>query len=148
MTGLVKRQVASNPFEPTNIADEWYSADELPDPSPLPVVKGWKVLVRPLSPAKKIGNLWVPPNAVQRREYVVTVGRVLAYGPLAWKRPDMAEFDEDDNWKPWAEVGDYVMYPKNSPRRFEYGKVKLIVLQDDEIILTIPDPDKVKLGDY
>lgn len=118
-------------------ADDWATDENVPDPSDIrDVPVGWRVVVRPRPPEKvtKGGIIRLDADTQTLTE---TVGKVVAVGSQAWK--DETKFDG-----PWADRGDTVMFGKYAGKRFEYGGVKYVLLNDDEIIARIPDPAKIR----
>jgi co-chaperonin GroES (HSP10) len=116
--------------------DLWITdADEVPDPSPLPDLPGFHVLVRPVS-VKSItkGGIFIPDSTRDDMSYLTTVGQVLALGDLAYK-----EVDKFPNGA-WCNKGDYVCYGKHTGTKLFYKGVRLILLFDDQIIMRVEDP--------
>lgn len=121
--------------------DDWISDAEVPDPTPLPNVVGWSILVRPVPIRTKTkGGIIVPAKTRDDIAYLTTVGRVLACGPLCYNRGDMLL---DGMVTPWCKVGDYVCYGKFKGTRFAYKGVKLLLLNDDNILMTISSPSDI-----
>lgn len=119
--------------------DQWISDSELPDPSDLPVVVGWKVLVRPVAIRRKTkGGIFLPDAVKDDLAYLTTVGRVVGVGPLAYRREDMLV---NGVFAPWCDVGDYVCYGKFSGNKLVYKGVKFILLNDDAITMKVDSPD-------
>lgn len=117
---------------------EWATGNEVPDPQPMLVVKGYRVLVRPLGVKDKTkGGIILPDQTKEDANYLNTIGRVVAIGPLAWKRPDY-EIEG-----PWCAIGDYVLFPKFGGGRIIYGGVKYVLINDDEVQAVVPDIGKV-----
>lgn len=117
--------------------DQWISGDEdnVSDPSPLPTIPGYNVLVRPVSiKAKTKGGILLPDSTVDDMSYLTTVGKVLAVGNLAYQDKD--KFPSGS----WCEVGDYVCYGKHAGVKMIYKGVKLILLYDDQIMLKVENP--------
>lgn len=114
--------------------DQWITDDSIADPSPLPRPLGWRIVVRPVS-IKKItkGGIHLPDNVVSDMQSLTTVGRVLAIGPLTFSSPEMGGF-------PWYKVGDHITYAKYAGTKFLYKGVRLLILNDDEPILSVDDP--------
>ena len=52
-------------------------------------------------------------------------------GDEAYKREDMI--------LPWCKLGDNVMFGKYAGHRFQCGKSELRIMNDDEILATVPD---------
>lgn len=116
----------------------WFTEDTVPDPKPGELsVKGWKILVRPIANAPKTkGGIIIPDATLDYIDLIRSVGRVLAIGPLAYTRPDMGD-------EPWCKVGDFVLYGRYAGAKISYGGVKLLFLNDDEVITTVKDPSKL-----
>ena len=117
--------------------DQWISGkeEEVKDPSPLPTIPGFHVLIRPVSIKEKTkGGIILPDSSVDDMAYLTTVGKVLAVGDLAYK---------DENKFPsgaWCNPGDYVCYGKHAGVKMLYRGVKLILLFDDQVMLKVDNP--------
>jgi co-chaperonin GroES (HSP10) len=117
--------------------DQWISGEEeeVKDPSPLPTIPGFHVLIRPVSiKSKTKGGIILPDSTVDDMAYLTTVGKVLAVGDLAYK---------DENKFPsgaWCKPGDYVCYGKHAGVKMLYRGVKLILLFDDQVMLKVDNP--------
>jgi co-chaperonin GroES (HSP10) len=118
----------------------WWTDPSVPDPKPLPEIKGWRVLVRPIPNAKKIGSIYIPDEFLEHKDLLRAVGRVVAMGPLCYSREDMRLEGRID---PWCKVGDFVLIPKYSGAKFAVGGVKFIMVNDDEILAVIDSPDRI-----
>ena len=65
--------------------DLWVTdLEEVPDPSPLPTLPGFHVLVRPVS-VKSVtkGGIFIPDSTKDDMSYLTTVAQVLQLGDLA-----------------------------------------------------------------
>ena len=117
--------------------DQWISGEEeeVKDPTPLPSIPGFNVLIRPVSiKAKTKGGILLPDSTKDDMAYLTTVGKVLAIGELAYK--DIDKFPSGD----WCEVGDFVCYGKQAGVKMIYKGIKLILLFDDQIMLKVENP--------
>lgn len=126
---------------------DWWTEDELPDPSKENMIRptGWRLVVRPIAPkTMTAGGLVIPQPSADMEAATQTIGRVLAIGPLCWKRPDMTDAALV-NYN-WASVGEYVMYGKYAGQKLTCDGVKLLILNDDEITAVVPNPDVIKKG--
>lgn len=132
------------PFPPIHgiKAEEWVTENSVPDPvGVMPV--GYRLLVRPLSALKKTkSGLHLSDQTVEAQELLITIGKLLAVGPVSWCRSDHT--DENDKRVEWAKVGDYVIYGKYAGARVKIGDVRCIFLNDDEIFATVKDPDLLR----
>jgi len=118
----------------------WITPPEIKDPDNLPQPLGWTLLVRPYPVVqdKKNSTIIMPDSDVDFMNYVSNVGRVVSVGPSCWTRPEHRNSEGEQ--KPWAEVGDFVTYPKNTGARRKFKGVSYVLLVDDEIVEKLPDP--------
>ena len=116
--------------------DEWIDIeDEVSDPTNLPELPGFHVLVRPVSVKSKTkGGIFIPDSTKDDMSYLTTVGKVIALGELAYK--DMDKFPNGG----WCNIGDYVCYGKHAGTKLYYQNVKLLLLFDDQVIMRVSDP--------
>lgn len=155
------------PKSATNL--QWFTEDG-PDPSPLPGIPGWKVLVRPVpNMPKSKGGIIIPDQTLDEIDFARSVGRVLVVGHLAYTREDMLTrrvwganefaamqdsgpyyFEELKSGhfiafyrNPWCAVGDFVVYRRFAGIKISYGGVRLLTLNDDEVQFVIEDPSKI-----
>ena len=116
--------------------DAWVTEDEVPDPSPLPRVPGVGLLIRPV-PVRKTsaGGIIIPDTIRADRDYLNTVGRVLALGDLAF-------IDEDIYRKgPWVKPGDFIVYAKFAGQKIWWKGVKLLLVKASSIELVVDKPE-------
>ena len=116
------------PLSPDNIGD---TVDDLPEPS------GYRLLVLPFTPKNKTkGGILFSQETLDKARIATTCGYVLKMGDLAYK--DKEKFDE-----PWCKKGDWVIFARYAGSRLpiEGGEVRL--LNDDEVLGTIKDPESV-----
>ncbi len=112
-------------------------------PEDLPEAVGWRVLIEPIEVEEKTkGGLFLPEEAKKAKEYLRYIGRVVTMGPLCYKH---AKFEGGE---PWCQVGDWVAYGQYAGQevvvRTEDGsRVKLKIVNDDEILSKIPNPEAV-----
>jgi len=131
---------------PDYIAKKKENTPETPALEKLPQPTGWRILILPFKGKKKTeGGVILPDQAVEREALATVCGYVLKVGPLAYK--DHAKFGDptnpDKNWEPWCKQGDWVIFGRYAGSRFkiEGGEVRL--LNDDEILATINDPEDI-----
>lgn len=106
----------------------------------LPQPTGWRILVMPYQGREKTsGGLYVPDEVRDRERVATVVAYVLAVGPLAYKDP--AKFGEDCD--PWCKQGDWVCIGRYSGSRFKIDGGEVRILNDDEVIATIADPEDI-----
>ena len=66
--------------------DMWITEDEVNDPSPLPELPGYHILIRPIS-IKGVtkGGIVLPDSTKDDMAYLTTVGKVLSIGDVAYQ---------------------------------------------------------------
>ena len=118
----------------------------------LPQPTGWRLLVMPyMGKATTEGGVHIP-DAVRDREALATVvAYVLKVGPLAYR--DSAKFGDDDLWDDvplpgfraaWCKEGDWVCIGRYAGARFKIEGGEVRIINDDEVIATIQEPDDIK----
>ena len=110
--------------------------DRLPQPT------GWRLLVMPyMGKATTDGGIHIP-DAVRDREALATVvAYVLKVGPLAYR--DKAKFGEEE-LRSWCKEGDWVCIGRYAGARFKIEGGEVRIINDDEVIATIQEPDDIK----
>ena len=104
----------------------------------LPKPTGWRLLVLPFKGKKKTkGGILYSDEQIERQQLATVCGNVLAVGPQAYR--DNERYPEG----PLCKKGDWVIFARYAGSRFkiEGGEVRL--LNDDEIIATIKDPEDI-----
>ena len=104
----------------------------------LPQPTGWRILVLHFKGKKKSkGGVYFSDEQVERQQLATVCGNILAMGPDCYKDKD--KFPRG----PWCKKGDWVIFARYAGSRFkiEGGEVRL--LNDDEIIATIKDPEDI-----
>lgn len=116
--------------------DQWVSAEEVPDPNPLPRVPGVGILVRPVPIRRKsAGGILLPDTFREDREYLNTVARVLALGELSFKDEEIYKTGA------WVKPGDYIVYAKFAGQKFWWKGVKLLIVKPSAIELVVEAPE-------
>ena len=106
--------------------------DSLPQPS------GWRLLVLPFTPKDKTsGGIIIAQESLDRLRIATNCGYVLKIGPLAYydkeKYPTGA----------WCKEGDWVIFARYAGSRLPIEGGEVRILNDDEVLGTIPDPESV-----
>ena len=133
-----------------NLANAYIKKDEkVLDPSlvsknlkeRLPQPTGWRLLVMPyMGKATTDGGIHIP-DAVRDREALATVvAYVLRVGPLAYQDP--GKFGPDG--QSWCKEGDWVCIGRYAGARFKIEGGEVRIINDDEVIATILEPDDIK----
>jgi len=109
--------------------------DRLPQPT------GWRVLVMPYQGASKThGGLYIPDEIRDREAIATVVAYVLKIGPLAYKDPNKFGTGSE----PWCKEGQWVCIGRYSGSRFKIDGGEVRIINDDEVIATILEPDDIK----
>jgi co-chaperonin GroES (HSP10) len=90
--------------------------------------------------AQTTGGLYVPDEVRERESVATTVAYVLKVGPLAYKDPN--KFGPDAT--PWCVEGQWVCIGRYSGSRFKIDGGEVRIINDDEVISTILEPDDIK----
>tara|TARA_R100001143_G_C3319427_1_gene114008 strand:- start:122 stop:541 length:420 start_codon:yes stop_codon:yes gene_type:complete len=104
----------------------------------MPIPTGWRLLVLPYKgKGKTEGGVFLPDKIIDENQIATQVGYVLKMGPLAYKDTDKFHTG------PWCQEKDWVIFARYSGSRFkiEGGEVK--ILNDDEILATILNPEDI-----
>ena len=113
----------------TNVAN---IKDELPQPT------GWRLLVLPFTPKEKTkGGIIIAQESLDKARIATNCGYVVKMGPMAYG--DKEKFPTG----PWCKEKDWVIFARYAGSRLpiEGGEVRL--LNDDEVLGTIKDPESV-----
>ena len=107
----------------------------------LPQPTGWRVLVMPYQGKEKTSSGLYIPDEIRERESVATVvAYVMKLGPLAYKDPDT--FGPEG--QPGCQEGQWVCIGSYSGSRFKIDGGEVRIINDDEVIATLLEPDDVK----
>jgi co-chaperonin GroES (HSP10) len=107
----------------------------------LPQPTGWRLLVMPYQGKAKTDSGIIIPNEAREREALATVvAYVLKLGPLAYQDPNKF----GDNAAPWCEEGQWVCIGRYAGSRFKIEGGEVRIINDDEVIATILEPEDVK----
>ena len=104
----------------------------------MPKPTGWRILVMPYAgKGKTAGGLYVPDEVRDREAVATVVAYVLKIGPLAYK--DSEKFGD----APWCREKCWVCFGRYSGSRFKIDGGEVRIINDDEVIATILDPDDI-----
>lgn len=104
-------------------------------------VLGHRVMIKPDPPKKQfqdkvpealknVGFEVAMSGEQEKRELVGTqIGTIIGIGPMAWKAYDGKEPD----WKPWAKVGDRVMFARYAGKITEDPETEELFLVLDDV---------------
>ena len=104
----------------------------------LPVPTGWRLLVLPFTPKEKTkGGILIAQESLDRLRIAVNCGYVLKIGPEAYKDKD--KFPSG----PWCKEKDWVIFARYAGSRLPIDGGEVRILNDDEVLGTIKDPESV-----
>ena len=106
--------------------------DRLPQPT------GWRILVLPYQGTGKTkGGVLLADETVEMHQVATVCGYVLRMGPDAYKDKD--KFSEG----PWCKEKDWVIFGRYAGSRLKIGGGEIRLLNDDEILATISNPEDI-----
>ena len=128
-----------------NALEEKYKEEEPLNPetiknqeSQLPVPSGWRLLVLPFTPREKTkGGILIAQESLDKLRVATNCGYVLSMGPLAYQ--DKEKYPTG----PWCKVGEWVIFARYAGSRLPIEGGEVRILNDDEVLGTIKDPESV-----
>tara|TARA_R100000900_G_scaffold22179_1_gene17665 strand:+ start:262 stop:681 length:420 start_codon:yes stop_codon:yes gene_type:complete len=107
--------------------------DRMPQPT------GWRMLVLPYAgKAKTKGGIVLAKETVNREALATVVAYVVKMGPQCYN--DKSRYGE----KPWCQEKQWVLIGRYSGSRFKLEEgAEVRIINDDEVIATILDPDDI-----
>ena len=106
--------------------------------SQLPAPSGWRLLVLPFTPKEKTkGGILIAQEALDKLRIATNCGYVLKMGPLTYH--DKEKFPTG----PWCKKGDWVIFARYAGSRLPIEGGEVRILNDDEVLGTIKDPESV-----
>ena len=124
-----------------NALEEKYKEPLTPEniqKSQLPVPSGWRLLVLPFSPREKTkGGILIAQESLDKLRIATNCGYVISIGPLAYH--DKEKFPTG----PWCKKGDWVIFARYAGSRLPIEGGEVRILNDDEVLGTIKDPEAV-----
>ena len=104
--------------------------DKLPSPT------GWRILVMPFQVKEKTdGGIIIAQESLDRARVATQVGYVLRMGDLCYEDKDKYPTG------PWCKEKDWVVFARYSGSRMEIDGGEIRMLNDDEILGTIKNPE-------
>ena len=108
------------------------SLEKLPNPT------GWRILVMPFKVKEKTeGGIIIAQETLDRARVATQVGYVLKMGDIFFK--------DDDKYPtgPWCKEKDWVIFARYAGSRMEIDGGEIRMLNDDEILGTIDNPEDI-----
>jgi len=125
----LEEKYKEEPLNPENIKNQ---------ESQLPVPSGWRLLVLPFTPREKTkGGILIAQESLDKLRVATNCGYVLKMGPLAYQ--DKEKYPTG----PWCKVGEWVIFARYAGSRLPIEGGEVRILNDDEVLGTIKDPESV-----
>ena len=106
--------------------------DQLPEPV------GYRILVLPFTPKEKTkGGILIAQESLDKLRIATNCGYVLKMGPLAYH--DREKFPTG----PWCKKGQWVIFARYAGSRLPIEGGEVRILNDDEVLGTIDNPENV-----
>ena len=104
----------------------------------MPQPTGWRMLILPYrGKGVTSGGIAITQATLDEDQIQTVVGYVLRQGPLAYA--DNVKFPDG----PWCKEKEWVVFPRYAGSRFRIEGGEVRILNDDEVIATIADPDDI-----
>jgi len=131
--------------EETEVKEDIFTPERLQEDSSLqeklPVPTGYRILMLPFVPGKVTrGGIHLAKQTVDKERLATVVGYVVKLGPDAYK--DDRKFPEG----PWCQEGDWVIFGRYAGARIQIEGGDLRLLNDDEILAVIDNPEDILAG--
>jgi len=115
-------------------SDIWATDNDVPTPEKVPTPAGYRILIRPKGVVEKTkGGIYLTDNNKEQQSYLNSVGQVIAMGPECYS----------DRKAPWCKVGDWVVFGRYAGAKISVQKVKMVIINDDEILATLDNSEVV-----
>ena len=106
--------------------------ERMPDPT------GWRMLILPYrGKGRTSGGILLTDQQLDEDQVQTVVGYVLKQGPLCYT--DTEKFPDG----PWCKEKDWIIFPRYAGSRFRIEGGEVRILNDDEVLATIKDPDDI-----
>ena len=110
----------------------------------LPKPMYWRVLVAPTRPKEvSKGGIVLALANQEAQEILNFIGKVVAVGPMAGKHERLggtgAETGPD-----FPQIGTYVAFGRYAGQKLVHKGVKILLLNDDEILAIVPNPETLQ----
>ena len=130
--GSDKAPVADAPDDVITPENLEAHAESLPRPT------GYRILILPFTQSTVTkGGIHLAKSTVDKERLATVVGYVVAMGADAYS--DLHKFPEG----PWCKEGDWVIFGRYAGARFQIEGGDMRLLNDDEILATIDDPEAI-----
>lgn len=106
--------------------------DRMPQPT------GWRMLILPYRGKETTeSGIILSSKHLEESQIQTVVGYVVKQGPLCYK--DKEKFPDG----PWCEEKQWIIFPRYAGSRFRIEGGEVRILNDDEVLATIRDPEDI-----
>nr|ASN63629.1 co-chaperonin GroES [uncultured virus] len=106
--------------------------DRMPQPT------GWRMLILPYRGKETTeGGIYIPNKVLDDTQIQTVVGYVVKQGPLCYKDTD--KFPDG----PWCKEKQWVVFARYAGSRFRIEGGECRIINDDEILAVIEDPEDI-----
>lgn len=140
MTDLILPEHVARKSAYVDSKDRVLDPNKLPDTirARLPQPTGWRILILPYRGSGKTkGGIHLSDETIERATLATVAGYVLKVGPDAYADPK--KFPNGV----WCREGDWVLIGRYAGARFKLEDGEVRIINDDEVIATIADPEDV-----
>ena len=125
-------EIENTVLDAKNVEKDKNLLERLPSPT------GYRILVLPYAgPKKTKGGLYLADTTQETIQMTTVCAYVLKMGDLCYK--DKEKFPNG----PWCEKGDWVIFGRYAGSRFKIEGGEVRILNDDEIIAKINNPEDI-----
>ena len=104
----------------------------------VPQATGWRIVILPYRGREKTkGGIVLTGKAVEEQQLTTNVGLILNMGPDAY-----GDKDKFPNG-PWCAKGDWIVFAKYAGSRVKIEGGEIRILNDDEVLAKLKDPEDV-----
>jgi co-chaperonin GroES (HSP10) len=104
----------------------------------MPQPTGWRMLILPYRGKETTeGGIYIPNKVLDDSQIQTVVGYVVKQGPLCYK--DTEKFPDG----PWCREKQWVIFARYAGSRFRIDGGEVRILNDDEVLATIDDPEDI-----
>ena len=118
--------------------EEEANRNKPPEAIHLPKPTGWRILILPFQPKSVTkGGVHIADTAAERQHVATVCGLVLEVGPDCYR--DKERYPRGA----WCKKGDWVMFARYAGSRFKIEGGEIRILNEDEVLATIQDPEQI-----
>lgn len=118
----------------------WLNDEDAALPEDLPEPMYWRLLVMPVRPRKvSRGGILIAESAMEAEGHLNYIGKVVAMGGCCGKHKKYEGETKE------VKVGSWVIYSRYAGQRIEYKGVKLLFINDDEVLALAKGPEDFRI---